>query len=185
MKKGRFNKPLQVDFNTNLVLTDKPNLYYQPAISVNDFIEFQQTLYDYGFYKNTFTDFFHPAISPAVQIFEDSKNNIISKDDSLAMINSLKQTDSRKQFTDYYYQKGLAQQYALNLRGGSNNIAWLISGTYGKSVDNLRAKNEQINLRFENTYTPVKNMHISAGVYYTNSKESFGNGRLQIGGQHK
>jgi TonB-dependent SusC/RagA subfamily outer membrane receptor len=190
LKKGKLNQPLQVDFNTDLIMTDKPDLYYQPSISTDDFIDLEQTLYGKGFYKKLFTNSSHPAISPAVQIFQDTKNGLISSNDSMTKINILKQTDSRNQFTKYYYQKGLAQQYALNLHGGSSNIAWLISGTYDKAIGNLRAKNDRINFRFENTYTPLKGMRIDAAVYYTSSHNISGlsgytsvtslNGKTQI-----
>lgn len=190
LKRGKFNQPLHIDFNSNFIVADKPNLFYEPSVSIGDFIDFQQILFEQGFYKRDFTNRLHPAISPAVQIFEDTKNGIISSEDSLRMINVLKQSDSRKQFSDYYFQKGITQQYALNLHGGSNTIAWLVSGALRKDVNNLKAKNGQINLRFENTFIPIKNLRINTGVYYTNSQHKSGissyksittiNGKTQI-----
>lgn len=168
-KKVNFNQKLNMEFNTDLIVTGKPNLYYQPAISSSDDIDFEQYLFNQNFYKSQLNSRSKPAIPPAVLIYQERKNGLISAEDSATQINALKQIDNREQFTKYYYRKGLAQQYALNVRGGSQNIAWLISGTYDKDIDNLRADYNKINLRFENTYHPFKNLSVNAGVYYTNS----------------
>ena len=173
-KKGKFNQKVKLDFSTAIKRTEKPDLYYQPQISSADYINFQQYLFGQGFYDNLFTDYTHPAIPPAVQTFEDAKNGLISTADSASLINDMKNTDNRAQYMKYYYRKGVTQQYALNLSGGSQNIAWIISGTYDKDIDNLRAENNKTNIRFDNTYKPFKNMNISAGVYYTNSNSISG-----------
>ncbi|AYD47398.1 SusC/RagA family TonB-linked outer membrane protein [Arachidicoccus soli] len=173
-KKGHFNQKLQVDFNADLMVTDKPDLYYIPQISSADYIDFQQALFNKGYYNAQFTNKSHPAIPPAVQIFQDRKNGLVSAEDSAQQIDALKKIDNRQQFEKYFYRKGITQQYALNLRGGSRNIGWLLSGTYDKEMNNLRADYNKINLRFENTYLPVKNITVNTGVYYTNSTNTSG-----------
>ncbi|ANI89386.1 hypothetical protein A9P82_08825 [Arachidicoccus ginsenosidimutans] len=173
-KKGKFNQKLQVDFNTDVMVTDKPNLYYNPQISSSDYINFEQILFNNGYYNSQFTSKTHPAVSPAMQIFQDRKNGLISAEDSASQIDALKQIDNRDQYTKYFYRKGVTQQYALNLHGGSQNIGWLVSGTYDRDINNLRAGYNRINLRFENTYRPIKNMTVNAGVYYTNSTNQSG-----------
>jgi len=173
-KKGHFNQKLQIDFNSDVIVTEKPNLNYSPQIWSSDYIDYEQILFNDGYYRTQFTNRAHPAISPAVQIFQDRKNGIISAEDSASAIDALKKIDNRHQYENYYYRKGLTQQYALNLRGGSQNIGWLVSGDYDKDISNVRAKYNKINLRFENTYRPFKNMTISAGAYYTNSNNITG-----------
>ncbi|HEU0227464.1 MAG TPA: TonB-dependent receptor plug domain-containing protein, partial [Arachidicoccus soli] len=173
-KKGHFNQKLQVDFNTDVMVTDKPDLYYNPQISSADYIDFQQALFNKGYYNAQFTNRSHPAISPAVQVFEDRKSGLISAQDSAQQIDALKKIDNKQQFEKYFYRKGITQQYALNLRGGSQNISWLLSGTYDKDINNLQADYNKINLRFENTYRPLQNLTINAGVYYTNSNNTSG-----------
>lgn len=173
-KKGKFNQKLQVDFNSDVIWTSKPDLFYQPQIFSSDYIDFQQYLFSKGFYNSQLSRSTHPAVAPAVLIFKEKQQGLISAADSAAQINALKKNDSRRQYEKYYYGEGITQQYALNLRGGSQNIAWLVSGTYDKAIDNLSAKYNKINLRFENTYKPVKNMTLNAGVYYTNSNSTNG-----------
>lgn len=168
-KKGKFNQKLQVDFNTDVILTNKPNLFYNKQISVPDYVDYQQFLFNQGYYDNVFTDYEHPPFAPALQVFEDRRNGLISSQDSADQINALKKIDSRSQYTKYYYKEAVTQQYSLNLRGGGQNIGWLVSGDFDKDLGSLSTSFNKINLRFENTYRPVKNMTINAGVYYTNS----------------
>jgi TonB-linked SusC/RagA family outer membrane protein len=173
-RRGKFNQKLQVDFNTDVIVTDKPDLDYNPQISSSDYIGLEQTLFNNGYYNSQFTSRSHPAISPAVQVFKGRKNGLISAEDSASQINALKKIDNREQYTKYFYRKAVTQQYALNLRGGSQNLAWLLSGDYDRSIDNLRAEYNKVNLRFENTYRPAKNISINAGAYYTVSNSISG-----------
>lgn len=173
-KKGRFNQNFKVDFNSNFRITNKPNLYYKSQLPPSDYIDYQEILFSNGYYENQFTGILPPVVPPAIQVFKDAAAGLISSEDSAKIIGYLKGNDSRDQFTRYFYKKGIAQQYSLNLRGGSQKIAWLFSGTYDKDIDNLDAKYNKINLRFENTYKPIKNLTIDVGAYYTNSNSRSG-----------
>lgn len=173
-KKGKFNQKLQVDFNADIIITEKPDLFSQPSISSSDFIDFEQFLFNKGYYNSKISRQKYAAISPAVQIFLDRRNGDISAIDSASRIESLKKIDNRYQFEKYFYRKGITKQYSLNLRGGSQKIGWLISGTYDKDIANLHSEYSKINLRFENTYRPTKNLTVNAGVYYTNSTNTSG-----------
>ena len=173
-RKGKFNQKLQVDFTTAIRITEKPDLYYRPQISSADYIDFEQSLFNKGYYKSQLTSKSYPALSPAVMIFQERANGKMTAEDSAQKINALKAMDSRNQFMKYYYREGVSQEHSINLRGGGQNIAWLISGAYDKSVYNLRAEYNKINLRFENTYRPLKNLNVNAGVYYTGSQSQAG-----------
>ncbi len=173
-KKGQFDQKTQIDFNTDVIITDKPDLYYNPQISSSDYIDYEQLLFEKGYFNSQFISRAHPAVSPAMQVFEDRKNGLITAADSANEIDAMKKVDNKSGFTKYFYRKGVTQQYALNMHGGSRNIAWLVSGTYDKNIDNLRNDYNKINLRFENTYRPLKSMTINAGVYYTNSNTTSG-----------
>ncbi|QEC72234.1 SusC/RagA family TonB-linked outer membrane protein [Arachidicoccus ginsenosidivorans] len=168
-KKGKFNQKLKVDFSSTYTITNKPDLYYNKQISSSDYIDFEQFLFNNGYYNTKLKSKSMTALSPAVEIFNKRREGKISAEDSANQINALKQIDSRDQFTKYFYRKGLLQQYALNLSGGSDNLAWVISGNYNKSVGNLRNKDDKVNLRFDNTYKPFKNAQLNVGLYYSNT----------------
>jgi len=173
-KKGKFDQKLQVDFNSTLIFQDKPDLFFNNQISSSDYIDYEQTLFNYGYFNRNILSRVKEALSPAVEIFLAKRDGRISAEDSAYSIQQLKKIDNRSQYEKYFYKKGLTQQYSLNLHGGSNNLAWLISGNYQKVSTNLEAKNDKINLRFENTYKPVSNLKLTVGVYYTSSSNTSG-----------
>jgi TonB-linked SusC/RagA family outer membrane protein len=173
-KKARLNEKLNIEFNTNIIINKKPNLYSIPQISVNDYIDVEQFLFNNGFFDDQITSSVNPALTPAVEVFLSRRNGIISAADSLRQINELKTIDSRQQYNKYFYKNAVTQQYSLNLKGGGNNMAWLIAASYDKSLSDLQAKNDKINLRFNNVYKPVKNLQITLGVYYTNNIQKSG-----------
>src|SRR5690606_12833498 len=61
----------------------------------------------------------------------------------------------------------VTQQYALNIRGGGSKIAYLASVAYDKGITDLHAKNDRLNLHVANTLSPLKNLDIRIGAYYT------------------
>lgn len=185
-KKGRFNQKLKIDFNSTVTLQEKPNLSYLPQMSSSDYVEVEQYLFNQGYFDDQISFNPHQALTPAVEIFLARRNGLISSTDSASRVNALKQIDSRDGFTKYFYKKALTEQYALSLRGGSNNIAWLVSGAYDRSRNSLDGKYNKVNLRVENTYRPIKNIGLTTGVYYTNSHSTSGAlpfGSVQINGR--
>lgn len=174
LKKGRYNQPLKIGFNSNIIITDKPDLFYQPSISSSDFIDFEKQLYDKGFYKKQINSYYHPALSPAVTLFDLRSRGMIGEEEYLTRINELKKTDNRRQFTDYFLRKGLTQSYSLDLNGGSDKLAWIISGSFDKTIDNLRASRDRINLRIENSYKLSKKLEITTGAYFSNTESRSG-----------
>ena len=170
-KKGKFRQPLHIDFNASVMVTKKPDLFYLPQISSADYIDVEQMLYTKGFYDfdiflNQYT---HAPFTPALDIFLKRKDGLISAADSATAINSLKNTDSRNDFNRYVYRDALTQQYALSLRGGGESIAYLFGVGYNDNVDKLQNKRQKINVHFENTFKPFKNLQLGISGYYTQS----------------
>ncbi len=184
-KKGRFNQKLNVNINTDVIITDKPDLFYLSQISTSDYIDVEQFIFNKGYFDNDINNTYQrPPLTPAVEVFLHRKEGLISAKDSASQINALKKIDSRSQYEKYFYQTAVTQQYNLQLSGGGNNIAWLISGDFDKDVGTLKNTFDKVNVRFYNTYKPVKNLHLTLGAYYTSSKTISGiQTGLQINGR--
>jgi TonB-dependent starch-binding outer membrane protein SusC len=172
-KKGKFNQKLKVQFASTFITTQKPDILSLPEISSSDDIDVEQFLYNKGYFNSTVNRAYRP-LPPAVEVFLAKKKGLISAADSAQQIDALKNVNSREQYYKYFYQPAFTQQYALNLRGGSQNLAWLVAGGYDKNINNLSASYEKMNFRFSNTYKPVKNMQLNLDVYYTGSKSITG-----------
>ncbi|HUZ59511.1 MAG TPA: carboxypeptidase-like regulatory domain-containing protein, partial [Hanamia sp.] len=62
-KKGKFNKPLQVSFNSNITVGEKPDLFYDSRfINSSDFIDLESFLFSKGFYDNDFSAASQPPL---------------------------------------------------------------------------------------------------------------------------
>lgn len=173
-KKGRFNQKLKVEMNSSIMINKSPDLFSIPQMSSSDYIDVEEFLFNKGFFNSQITSGQTPAgnktaLTPAVEIFLKRRNGLISSADSALQISALKAIDSRKEYDKYFYQDAITQQYALNLRGGGGNMAWLVSGGYNLSVSNLKAKNDKANVRVVNTFKPINNLQLNLDVYYTNA----------------
>jgi TonB-linked SusC/RagA family outer membrane protein len=174
-KKGRYKQKFTTELNSTVIVSESPDLYYYPKMSSSDYIDVEQLLFNKGFFDNTINAApYYKALTPGVTLFLKKRAGLISPGDFDKAIDQLKSVDSRNDYNKYFYSNAVTQQYSLNLRGGSENIAWLIAGSYDKSISNLSAKGDKINLRINNSYKPTKKIEINVSTYYTNSKNVSG-----------
>jgi TonB-dependent starch-binding outer membrane protein SusC len=166
-KKGRFNQPLRLDFNTNVRMTEAPDLSYIPQMSSSDYIDMETMLFDRGYYNSNINSVNRPALTPVVELLLQRRNGTISEAEANARINALRGVDVRDEFNRHMYQRGVQQQYSLGLQGGSDKNAWLMSMGYDRNISNLAASYDRLNLQFQNTLRPVKRLELSTGLYYT------------------
>ena len=172
-KKSRFNQKMKLEFASSFIVTNKPGMSAIPEISSSEYIDLEVFLFNKGYFNGTIAQPYM-ALSPAVDILNKRKNGLLSAADSAAQINALKNINSRELYEKHVYSKAATQQYALNLRGGTANLAWLLAAAYDKNSDHLSSTYDKLNLRFNNTYKPHKKLLIDVAVYYTNSKSVTG-----------
>jgi TonB-dependent starch-binding outer membrane protein SusC len=166
-RKAKFGQKTRIDFNSNLIVTQHPDLNSLPRMSSSSYIEAEQFLFNKGFEFNSLYNSY-TALTPAVEVFLKKRNGQISAIDSANQIDALKEIDAKDQYNRHFYSNAMTQQYALSIRGGTENIAWLISGAYDRNLSILSAKEDKINLRISNSYKPFKNAEVTLGVYFTN-----------------
>ncbi|HEY4154729.1 MAG TPA: SusC/RagA family TonB-linked outer membrane protein [Puia sp.] len=172
-KKGRFNQGTKIDFSSGVIITEKPDLFRLPEMSVSDEIGMEQFLFSKGYF-NSAINRKYTALPPAVEVFLKKRNGLISSADSASMVNALEGIDSKQQYMDHFYQNAVVQQHAISLRGGTDKLAWLASGAFDRTVNNQGALFQKINIRFNNSYKAGRNIQLDWGVYYTNSKSELG-----------
>lgn len=174
-KKGRLNQPLKVNLNTNVIITEEPDLSSLRTISSSDYIDVESFLFGKGYY-NSFLDntSSRPGVSPIVEILAKRKAGLISSTDSAQEVDALRNVDVKDQYSKYMYRQAVTQQYALNLSGGSGNLAYYLSAGYDKAIDQLSADNNRLTFRSDNIYKPIKDLSVSLGVQYTSTKSSSG-----------
>lgn len=173
-KKGGLNKPLKIGVNTNVSFSDPPPSQARFFIPSSDYIDIEEYLFNKGYDFGGAIGDGKSALTPVISLLLDHKKGKIDAADSALIIDRLKKINGIDNYEKQYYQKNLTQQYSVNLSGGSQSLAWAVSGGYMQSKDYLAAKNNRANIRLDNTYVPVKNLSLKVSAYYTSSESISG-----------
>lgn len=173
-KKARFNQDTALEFNSNVTIADKPDLFYLPQINSGDFIDVEKLLFSEKFRFSDTSNISRPPFSEVYEILFKLKSSLISQSQAEIQINALRDRDVRNDFMKYIYRKSVNQQYSFNIKGGSNNLSWLLFAGYDQNISDLNATYNRFNIRTQNTFKPFKNLQISIGALYTQTKSEAG-----------
>lgn len=171
-KKGGYNRPLKISFNSNLTLGRKPDLFYQPQISSADFIEIEKLLFSRGFYNSAESSLNKTALSPAVELLIAKRDGKLSASEADQRIEALKQYDVRNDFDQYWYRGSSNQQYSFNLNGGSQRQRYALSAGYDHNLPEAIGNSySRITINTSNAWTFLKDkLELSAEIYASQSR---------------
>lgn len=180
-KKGVYDKPLQISFNSNITVVKKPDLFYINKISSSDFIDVEKFLFSKGNYTSSLgiTDPYPPFFTPVVELLAKQESLPVSDLQGRTQIdnqiNELRNYDIRNDFNKYIYRNATNQQYALSLNGGGKQISYLLGAGYDNNLNNLiNSSYNRLNLRMDVRLKPIKNLEIQTGLLYTNNRSREG-----------
>lgn len=171
-KKGAYNRPLRISFNSNVNITEKVDLYANKTMSVADFVDVQVL----KFTKDSIplpdisisSLYGQEFLSPVAEIVNAWKfKHTLTEADALSQLNALKQNDIRKDYTKYFLRTAVTQSHSLSLDGGSEIFNYRISGGYDRGINNTQnsGTNRQV-FTLNTSLRPVKNLDIQAGFSY-------------------
>lgn len=178
-KKGKLDQPLSIEFNSNFTIGEKPNLKYsRNYIKSADYLEIEKYLFDQGYYDSDITNtMIYPALSGGVEIFSKQRSGTISDKEANDQLSILKNNDVRDEIAKYFYQKNLNQQYALNIRGGTEKATYALTLGIDKNRNNLMNSDyNRTSFSSTNTFRPIKNLELSAGIIYNRTNSVLGSG---------
>jgi TonB-linked SusC/RagA family outer membrane protein len=182
-KKGRYNQGMKLNFTTNFTIGQKPDIFSDRAfLNARSFIAVEDSLYAKGYLNADINnDFLFPVLSPVIAIREKIRKGEMSNADGEAMIEAYRHKDVRNDIDKYIYQPSLNQQYALSMRGGGSSINYALNLGYDNNKTNLKGNGyERFTVNSLNTFKPVKNLEITAGILYSQINMNSSNG-LQWG----
>ncbi|SFH51171.1 SusC/RagA family TonB-linked outer membrane protein [Pedobacter insulae] len=133
-KRGKNNQPLQVSVNSNVTVAEHRDLFYVPQMSIPDFINIEKDLFGRNYYSSSENNANKPKLPPAVETLIALRDGKITAQEADASMNLFSKSDIRNYIRDYYLQKGINQQYALSISGGSASHAYQVS----LGFDNIR-----------------------------------------------
>ncbi len=178
-KKGKLDQPLSIEFNSNFTIGEKPNLKYsRNYVKSSDYLEIEKYLFDKGFYDSDITNTFtYPVLSPGVEVFSKLRAGTITEKEANDQLSVLRNIDVRDEIAKYFYQKSFNQQYALNVRGGTQKATYAL--TFGVDKNKNYLVNSDYNrTSFSSTYTfrPIKNLELMASIIYNRTNNVLGSG---------
>ncbi|MCS3556614.1 MULTISPECIES: SusC/RagA family TonB-linked outer membrane protein [unclassified Sphingobacterium] len=169
-KRGKFANKAEVLFNTNISVTDKPNLYYFPQINTSDYIDLQKLIFDKGKYNTGFNRW-NTSLQPILWMMKNQRDGKISEEQLNAELDKLRGIDMRDDFTKYIYRKAINQQYNVQLRAGGEKVNTLFSAGYDKNKnDVVTSSYERLVLKSVSQFKPVKRLQLEMGITYTEAK---------------
>lgn len=166
-KKGEFNRPVEISFNGNVALGEKPDLFYLHQISASDFIDVEQILYSNGYYNSWLSNTAKPMISPVVEILEQQSAGVLSGDEAKNIIEQLRRQDIRNDVMNYYYRTSLNQQYSFNARGGTQRTGWGVFAGLDRNLNHLESKYTRYNLQLQNSFKLSNKITLTGGLNYS------------------
>lgn len=173
-KKGKLNSGMRISLNANTTFFEKPDLFYNPRISSEDYVELEKLLYEKGYYNDQMSSPLYPALSPAVELLIKRDAGVLSPGQANEELERLKQTDSRKAYQQDFYRLALHQQYALSASGGTDRISWIFSGGYDRNLSDRSERFERASVRLQNDFRISKKLSASVNAVYTSSKSRSG-----------
>lgn len=188
-RKGKLSQPLKIEINSNLTTSSKPDLFYDRAfLNSGDFIELEKFLFSQGHYDWDLStndpsnpDSRYTPLSPVVSILDKMKRGVISSAEGNVLIDDFKNKDIRKDLSEHFYRSSFNQQYAASLRGGNDKTTYYLSGGFDKNLENLvGSRFNRITLNSYSTYSPTKNIALSAGINYIQSNSALDNTLSQV-----
>jgi TonB-linked SusC/RagA family outer membrane protein len=170
-KKGRINQPAKITINSNVTVSDRPDIYYKPQLTSSEFIEVERFLFDKGRYSSQLSNIYS-VISPAVALLAQNKTGSLSNADLEAKLGLLKGIDARQGLEKYFYRPAVNQQYSININGGGANQTYFLSAGMDKNLANFSGTSfDRLTLNAKNTYYFFdRKLEISSGVLYTSAK---------------
>ena len=177
-KKGKFNSPLKVSFNSNITVSQKPDIFYDSRfIASADFVDMESFLFSKGYYNSDFNAADQRPLSPVVDILHRQQSGMLSPQEAQAQIDQLKRVDVRNDLQKYFYRPGVNEQYSLSLEGGNEKATYFLSAGYDNNLSNLVGNsNNRVTVHSYTVFRPLKKLEIFASIdYIPSASETYNN----------
>ncbi len=174
-KKGVKLSPLQVEFNANTTVANRPDLfYYKNVLPSKDYINVEKLLFEAGYFNFDLANTSNrPPLSPVVELLARQRSGAISQEEANAAIGAFANHDIRDEYRKYIYRNALNQQYSIALKGGGQNATYRISAGYDRNLTN-KAGNEfqRFTLNTGGTYSVTPKLDLSLDLGLTRNIHS-------------
>ncbi|MDF2516631.1 MAG: hypothetical protein K0R59_1927 [Sphingobacterium sp.] len=169
-KKGKLNSPTKLSFNSNLTVQKRPDIYALPFMNSTDFIDYETFLFDKGYFNSRLNDTYsYVTVSPVVKLLDEVRKGNVSAADAQVQIDKYKTYDIRDDYSKYVYRNAVNQQYAVNLSGGTDKVAYNFTAGYDRNANNkINSNNDRTTLRSSVKVKPIAALEITTDINFAN-----------------
>lgn len=151
LKKPEQSGKTIVNLSSEMIIVDKPDLFYQPSMTSSEFVDVELFLYEQNHYRSALAgvNAYRTVFSPVVQAMYDFETGRIDQTQLDRIIESARHHDYRHEMLDYYYKNQINHRTHLNVSKSMGAYSMRLSGGYDRMnhVDNFAVGN-QSNTRY-------------------------------------
>jgi TonB-linked SusC/RagA family outer membrane protein len=169
-KRGTYEKPITVSFNSNFNITDKLDLFYQKTMSVSEYIDAQIRRFNNNGVTLSAPVVNRPqrSISPVDEILGQQKAGQITAEQATIQLNALRGNDIRNDYTKFFLRNAVRQSYSLSFDGGNKFVSYRLSGAYDKTLNNTQNSDfNRASLNYSTSLRPFKNLELTGNIGYS------------------
>jgi TonB-linked SusC/RagA family outer membrane protein len=167
------SKPF-ISFSSNTTFTEIPRLEKYPSADSRTYIGLVQEQANTG--NLSFPNPRRPyqTSDPLVKIFLDRRNNKITAEDSIRLVNELADVDYRDEYKRAFYQTGLRQNLVLSVGQSSGFNNFLLSATYTKDKGITKTEDHRLGFELSNRMRLSSKLSIDQSLSYSSSGRKTG-----------
>lgn len=172
-KSGKKDQPIKVSLTANTNWIEKTDPFLAPNLSVNDYIDVEQKLFERGYYNSTINSLSNPAVTPVVEILAKQRSGELSEAEAIGRINQLRNQDLRSDASRYLLQSAINQQYSLGLSGGSQTHQYRVALGYdNQQLAEQGNSSDRLSLDLKNDFSLAgERLKIRTGLYAVKNKD--------------
>ncbi len=167
-KQGAYNRPARISVNNNVMVGEKPDLFYsQSYLPSTTVMEIQKELFGRGTYREQDQTY----IPSYVELLIKQRDGLVSDAEFARQEAFMQRTDLRRDAMEYLYQPSINQQHSLGVRGGGDHYRYAFSAGYDRNRSHVVGDgNERMSLSLQNTFRVRPNLEFTGNIWFAKQK---------------
>ncbi|MDN3588056.1 SusC/RagA family TonB-linked outer membrane protein [Pedobacter aquatilis] len=189
-KRGRTGQP-RINLSSTITFMQRPLVEELKRINSRDFLEFEQKLFDLGYFRANesllTSGISFPAFTPFIESLRQARDGGITAEELNRRIEGFKGTDGAQALKQNFYRNSNIQRHAVNISGAGERSHYYLSAGLDKEVSSFVGQgNKRLSLRAQNSIELSKSVKAEFALNFINSKSEAGNNsgiNLAVGGR--
>lgn len=173
-KKGKYQERMNISFNSNLTLSEKPNFFANPNFLESEYyMESEKFYFENGLYSTLERNVNLPALSPYVELLIAERDGTKDQLEIQQLTERLKNTDIREQANRHLYRNPFSQNYSLAVSGGITNHNYMFNIGYYNDLSTIRENDgSRFNINSDNNIKLTGWLEVSTKMAYSRNKNN-------------